>query len=43
MITPLHFAAIYNSKEMGELLLSKGADVNKENIFYQKILFIKLL
>ena len=26
--TPLLYAAIYNSKEIGEILISKGADIN---------------
>ena len=33
--TPLHFAAKSNSKEIGELLISKGADVNAISIIYQ--------
>ena len=35
--TRLHFAAMINSKEIGELLISKGADINTEDIIYQKI------
>ena len=30
--TPLHVAAQFNSKEMGELLISKGADVNQKTV-----------
>ena len=36
-LTPLHNAAIYNSKEIGELLISKGADINEKDIIYQII------
>ena len=32
--TPLHIAAEYNSKEIGEILISKGADINVKNIIY---------
>ena len=35
--TPLHFAAIHNSKEIGELLISKGADINAKDIIYLNI------
>ena len=40
--TKLHFAAKKNSKEIGELLISKGADINAMNIIYLniKILFL---
>ena len=31
-ITPLHYAAIKNSKDIGELLLSKGANINAKDI-----------
>ena len=44
--TPLHFAALNNSKEMIELLILKGADINAKDIIYLniKILFlIKLI
>ena len=39
---PLHVAAEKNSKEIVELLISKGADINAKTIFYQiiKILFL---
>ena len=38
----LHYAAMGNSKEIGEILISKGADINAKNINYQniKILFL---
>ena len=35
--TPLHFAAEKNSKEIGELLISKGADINAEDIIHPNI------
>ena len=38
--TMLHYAAMGNSKEIGELLISKGADINAKNIIY---LIIKTL
>ena len=38
----LHYAAANNSKEIGELLISKGADINAQTIVYLnlKILFL---
>ena len=38
----LHYAAKKNSKEIGEILISKGADINaKDNIYLNmKILFL---
>ena len=40
--TPLHYAAENNSVEIGDILISKGADVNAKDIIYQvlKILLI---
>ena len=35
--TPLHCAASKNSKEMFELLISEGADINAKTIIYQII------
>ena len=36
--TPLHIAAYNNSKEIGELLISKGADINAKDIIYLNII-----
>jgi len=36
-MTPLHIAAKHNSKEIGELLITKGADINAKDIIYQII------
>ena len=33
--TPLHYAAWNDSIKIGELLISKGADINAKNIIYQ--------
>ena len=33
--TPLHIAAEKNSNVIGELLISKGADINAKDIIYQ--------
>ena len=44
--TPLHYAAYYNSKEMGELLISNGADMDARDIIYQIriiLFFIKII
>ena len=35
--SPIHYAAKYNSKEIRELLISKGADINAKDIIYQII------
>ena len=44
-MTSLHYAAFYDQKEIGEVLISKGADINAKNIIYQiiKILFLIML
>ena len=34
---PLHIAAEKNSKDIGDLLISKGAYINIKDIFSQKI------
>ena len=33
--TPLHIAAERDSTKIGELLISKGADINAKDIIYQ--------
>ena len=33
--TPLHIAAENDSNKIGELLISKGADINAKDIIYQ--------
>ena len=33
--TPLHFPVKYDSTKIGELLISKGADINAIDIIYQ--------
>ena len=35
--TPLHYAASNNSKEIFEILISKGADIYAEDINYQNL------
>ena len=40
---PLHYAAANNSKEIGELLISKGADINAKDIIYLNILILFLI
>ena len=37
-MTPLHIAALNDLIKMGELLISKGADINAKNIIYQIII-----
>ena len=32
--TPLHYAAIHDSNKIGELLISKGADINAKDIIH---------
>ena len=41
--TPLHYAAEKNSKEIGELLISKGADMNAKDIIYLNIIILFLI
>ena len=41
--TPLHCAAEKNSKEIGEILISKGADINAKDIIYLNILILFLI
>ena len=40
---PLHIAALKNSKEIGELLISKGADINAKDIIDQIIIILILI
>ena len=42
-MAPLHIAALHNSKEVGELLISKGADINAKDIIYLNIKVIFLI
>ena len=35
--TPLHWAAVNDSNKIGEILISKGANINAKNIIYQNI------
>ena len=35
--TPLHWAVRDDSKKIGELLISKGANINAKDIIYQNI------
>ena len=41
-MTPLHIAGKKNSKEIGELLISKGADINAKDLLYLNIILIIL-
>ena len=41
--TPLHIAAEHNSVEIGEILISKGADINAIDIIYLNILILFLI
>ena len=41
--TPLHIAAENNSKKIGELLISKGADMNVKTIIYLNIIILFLI
>ena len=33
--TPLHYAVEHDCNKIGELLISKGADINSKTIIYQ--------
>ena len=38
--TPFHYVAMNNAKEMGELLISKGENLNvKDNHYQNKLIF----
>ena len=41
--TPLHYAAKNNSKEIGKLLISKGANINAIDIIYLNIRILFLI
>ena len=41
--TPLHIALENNSKEIGKILISKGADINAKDIYYQNIRILFLI
>ena len=41
--TPLHYAIKKSSKALGELLLSKGADINAFDIIYLNILLLFII
>ena len=41
--TPLHIAAEKNSKEIGEVLISKGADINAKDLIYLTIIILFLI
>ena len=36
--TPLHEAAYKDSNKIGEILISKGADINAKDIIYQNMI-----
>ena len=42
-MTPLHCAAMNDSKEIGELLISKGADINAIDVIYLNIIILFLI
>ena len=37
---PLHYATKFNSKEIGEILIRKGTDINVKDIIYQMIIIL---
>ena len=39
----LHYVARFNSKEIGEVLISKGADINAKDILYRIIIILFLI
>ena len=41
--TPLHFAAENNSKDLGEILISNGADINENDCNYSNIILFFLI
>ena len=42
-MTPLQIAAINNSKEIGEVLISKGADINAKDIIFLNLKILLLI
>ena len=40
---PLHYAVIFHSKEMEDLLIAEGADIEAKDIIYQIILKLYLI
>ena len=40
---PIHYAAESNSKEILELLLSKGVDINAKDISYHNLIIVSIL
>ena len=40
---PIQYSLMNNSKEMLELLISKGADINSKDINYQNIIILFLI
>ena len=41
--TPLHYAAEQNCEEMGELLISKGANIYAKNMNYLRMIVLFLI
>ena len=39
----LHYVAINNSKDIGEVLISKGANINAKNIIYLNLIILFLI
>ena len=37
-VTPLHVSAIYNAKEISQVLIDHEADINKQDIYQDNIL-----
>ena len=42
-LTPLHYVAKKNFKKIGEILISKGADINAIDIIYLNIIILFLI
>ena len=41
--TPLHYAAYYDLKEIGEVLISKGADIEAKDTIYLNMIILFLM